>query len=68
MERITTTEDFSTRAEVTGHDEIATLALQFNEMCEKLQISYNEVYLKNIKLKDAQLSILQSQINPHFLY
>ncbi len=37
-------------------------------MCERLQISYNEVDLKNIKLKDAQLSLLQSQINPHFLY
>lgn len=68
MEHITATEDFTTRAEVKGQDEISNLAIQFNQMCEKLQISYNEVYLKNMKLKDAKLSILQSQINPHFLY
>lgn len=68
MEYITAIEDFSTRAEVTGHDEISNLAIQFNEMCEKLQVSYNEVYLKNIKLKEAEISNLQAQINPHFLY
>lgn len=61
-------EDFSVRFHVNSRDEIGHLADQFNKMSERLQSLYNEVYLKNIKLKDAQLSILQSQINPHFLY
>ncbi len=61
-------ENFSVRLPVKGNDEISILANHFNYMAEKLDLLYNEVYLGEIKLKQAQLDSLQAQINPHFLY
>lgn len=61
-------EDFSVRLSIRGNDEISSLASKFNFMTEKLQILYNEVYAEKISQKQAQLSALLSQINPHFLY
>ena len=61
-------ENFSVRAEVHGHDEIAMLATQFNKMSERLEYLYRQVYMQEIELKQSQLLALQSQINPHFLY
>ncbi len=61
-------EDYTVRFRPNGNDEIAILATQFDQMTEKLHTLYNEVYLNNLKLKESQLSALQSQINPHFLY
>ena len=61
-------ENFSVRAEVHRHDEIAMLATQFNKMSERLEYLYRQVYMQEIELKQSQLLALQSQINPHFLY
>ncbi len=61
-------ENFSVRAAVHGHDEIAMLATQFNKMGERLEYLYRQVYMQEIELKQSQLLALQSQINPHFLY
>ena len=61
-------ENFSVRAEVHGHDEIAMLATQFNKMSERLEYLYRQVDMQEIELKQSQLLALQSQINPHFLY
>lgn len=56
-------------------DEIGQLTSEFNRMTRKIQDLINDVYLVNIQKKDleikrnrAQLSALQSQINPHFLF
>lgn len=51
-----------------GNDEIEQINSNFNRMCEKLESYINKVYLAEIKAKDAQLTALQTQINPHFLY
>ncbi len=61
-------EDYSVRFHAKGNDEIAMLANQFDMMSEKLQTLYTKVYLSELKLKQSQLSALQAQINPHFLY
>lgn len=56
-------------------DEIGELTSQFNSMTRKINTLFNEVYVANLQKKDleikekqAQLSALQSQINPHFLF
>lgn len=49
-------------------DEIGRLGKAFNDMVldnERLRISEYELRLKN---KDAELALMQTQINPHFLY
>ncbi|OBZ14982.1 hypothetical protein A8L34_13965 [Bacillus sp. FJAT-27264] len=61
-------EDFSVRIDVKRNDEIAVLANNFNNMAQRLDFLYKEVYMGHLKLQQAQLSALQAQINPHFLY
>lgn len=61
-------EDFDVRVDLDGSDEVALLARSFNKMSEKLKELINQVYLTRIKQKEAELSALQAQINPHFLY
>lgn len=61
-------EDFSVRVPVKGTDEISVLSHHFNEMAERLEFLYKEVYMGELKLKQSQLDMLQTQINPHFLY
>ena len=54
-------------AEKNG-DELDVIACHFNEMCEKLDLHIQKSYLAEIEQKNAEMSALQSQINPHFLY
>ena len=54
-------------AEVTS-DEIGVLIQHYNHMVEKIQALINEVYVAEIKQKDAKLMALRTQINPHMLY
>lgn len=60
--------DLSVRAEVTSHDEIGSLTVGFNTMAERLNRLINERYLVKIREKEAEMLVLQSQLNPHFLY
>jgi len=61
-------EDFSVRFNMKVSDEIKVLTDKFNLMSSKLQYLYNEVYKSSLKLKEAEIKNLQSEINPHFLY
>lgn len=57
--------------EVTDEEsknEINALALDFNVMINKIDTLIKENYLKQILLQESELKLLQSQINPHFLY
>lgn len=51
-----------------GNDEIEQIYKNFNSMCEKLGKYIDKIYLAEIRMKDAELTALQTQINPHFLY
>ncbi|MCA0755717.1 sensor histidine kinase [Paenibacillus sp. N4] len=60
--------DFSARVEVKRLDEIGRIAMNFNAMQEELRQLIETRYVNQIKLQEAELAMLYSQINPHFLY
>jgi len=49
-------------------DEIGYISQAFNHMKRQLDKLIHDIYQVNIEKKDAQLTALQAQINPHFLY
>jgi two-component system, sensor histidine kinase YesM len=51
-----------------GNDEIGVLGYRFKNMIEKIDDLINREYKLEIENKTNQLKVLQSQINPHFLY
>jgi len=51
-----------------GQDEIGFLSLKFNQMMLKLDQLIEEVKDEQTKKREAELSMLQAQINPHFLF
>lgn len=53
---------------VNGATEINSLAEDFNVMVEKIDTLIQENYLEKMLLQESELKLLQSQINPHFLY
>lgn len=60
--------DLSVRLEVKKEDELDIISENFNIMCENLDTYIQKSYLAEIEQKNAEMSALQSQINPHFLY
>ncbi len=50
------------------NDEIGVLGVQFNAMVARIAALVDEVNVEHLKHQQAQLRLLQSQINPHFLY
>ncbi|MBW7457728.1 sensor histidine kinase [Paenibacillus sepulcri] len=60
--------DFSQRMEVRSNNEIGRLSRIYNDMLGSISRLINEAYQSRLAEKDAQLSALQAQINPHFLY
>ncbi|WP_053372139.1 sensor histidine kinase [Paenibacillus sp. FJAT-27812] len=51
-----------------GNDEFTRISIALNEMGQNIDELIQEVYMTNIKKKEAELESLQAQINPHFLY
>ena len=49
-------------------DEIGQMYRSYEQLEDRLNTLIQENYVKNIEKKDAELALLQSQINPHFLY
>ncbi len=63
------------RVRVESTDEIGQLTMGFNNTVEKLSNLLEEIYISklketemNLNQKEIELRMLQSQINPHFLY
>jgi two-component system, sensor histidine kinase YesM len=63
------------RVQVDSNDEIGQLTAGFNKTVEKLSNLLEEVYVSklreaemSLKQKEVELKMLQSQMNPHFLY
>jgi two-component system, sensor histidine kinase YesM len=58
----------STNDDYLGNDEIGQLHFAFKQMTTRLKSLITEVYQKELQNKEAELDLLQAQINPHFLY
>ncbi|WP_201007300.1 sensor histidine kinase [Paenibacillus glycanilyticus] len=56
------------RVEVRSKDELAFLGESFNDMADNIQKLIDEVLLKQLREKEAELRAIQAQLNPHFLY
>ncbi|WP_256760985.1 sensor histidine kinase [Cohnella sp. WQ 127256] len=60
--------DFNKRVSSYSNDEFGQLGRGFNKMMDEINRLFNEVFILGIREKEAELSALQSQINPHFIY
>ncbi len=60
--------EFHKRIPFSGNDEFAQIASAFNLMGQHISELIQQVYVANLQKKDAELTSLQAQINPHFLY
>ncbi|NHN31444.1 sensor histidine kinase [Paenibacillus agricola] len=60
--------DFSAQVEIRSHDEVGELGRQFNNMVITMKDLIDKKYKLEIRQKESELRILQSQMDPHFLY
>ena len=60
--------DFSMQKINGSGDEVATLAISFNNMVGKIEDLVANVKSEQVNLRRTELKLLQAQINPHFLY
>lgn len=60
--------DLSVRAQELSGVEIRQLGMSLNLMIEKINDLVEEVKQDERHIREAELALLQSQINPHFLY
>ena len=60
--------DFTVSCNVETGDEMQTLAESFNSMVGEIKTLVEDIHREQEIAKDAELSLLQEQINPHFLY
>jgi len=59
---------FTNLLPVQGEDEISDLLTRFNRMTVELQDHINQVYVAEIRKRNAEFIALKTQIHPHFLY
>jgi len=60
--------ELDTKVVIKSHDEIAVLAKGLNNMTEKIKLLIRQNADMKVKKKEAEMMVLQGQINPHFLY
>lgn len=49
-------------------DELGNLNRQFDDMVDGIRQLIDDNYVKQLTIKDAQIHMLEAQINPHFMY
>ncbi len=60
--------ELDVRVEVPGTDEISQLSGRFNRMTQRLKANLEDSIRQQQELGDAQIRMMQAQLNPHFLY
>lgn len=60
--------DLSVRSTVSGGAEVNVLSDSLNAMIDKINDLLERITKEQIRLRKAEFELLQSQINPHFLY
>lgn len=60
--------DLSLRTQSQSNDEIGILSSGFNDMAQRIQTLVRENYQIQLNRWEAEVLLLQSQMNPHFLY
>jgi two-component system, sensor histidine kinase YesM len=60
--------NFDIQVSIRNNDELGLLGRGFNKMVDRLKNYIDEVYVAQIKQKQAELHALKSQIRPHYLY
>ena len=60
--------DMDVRVQISTRDEMGMLGNAFNSMMYKLNHYFNRELEMQKKKSDMELEVLESQINPHFLY
>lgn len=60
--------DLEVRVDVTGTDELSQLSGRFNRMTQRLGENLEDSLRQQKELSDAQVRMMQAQLNPHFLY
>ena len=60
--------DFTVSYHTDSNDEMETLAESFNSMVKEIEVLVEDIHREQENAKDAELRLLQEQINPHFLY
>ncbi|NJP41093.1 histidine kinase [Oscillospiraceae bacterium HV4-5-C5C] len=60
--------DLSVRIVLDRTDEFGRIALSFNQMISRMQALINQVRQAERLKREAEISALEAQINPHFLY
>lgn len=60
--------DLNVKINVQTQDELAFIGQSFNTMAEHMKNLIQEVYERQLSEREAELTSLQSQLNPHFLH
>ena len=60
--------DLTARSINDSKDEVGVLSKSMNQMIEKINDLLSQITKEQIRIREAELELLQSQINPHFLY
>ena len=60
--------DFNQQVKVESQDEVGEVAACFNQMVLSIKELIDNNYVMALKERESELTALQAQINPHFLY
>ena len=60
-------DDLSVQLSISREDELGELAKEFNHMVQALKQNREELVRNQRELNEAQIRMLQAQLNPHFL-